>query len=70
MDRYSLTLPLQSVQYLRRLLGTRPHDEVRPLVDDIEQQCARQDQALQELRGNGAMGAPIDVEATQAPPTQ
>ena len=37
----TLTLPVPAVNYVLQVLGARPHDEVRPLIDSIHQQVTR-----------------------------
>jgi hypothetical protein len=46
-DRYTITFVPGGYAYTRQVLGQRPHDEVRPLIDSIEAQKAEQDAAWQ-----------------------
>jgi hypothetical protein len=58
MNQITLTLPPQAYQYIRQVLGARPHDEVRPLIASLEQMVAQQleDPQAMPMRPNGAAG--------------
>jgi hypothetical protein len=55
---YTIQFTPAGLDYVRRLLGTRPHDEARPLIEELEQQKTAQDnpQPPVELpKGNDAV---------------
>jgi hypothetical protein len=60
MDRYSFIFTGAGYAYTRQVLGQRPHDEVRPLIDSLEMQKAGQEQP--------AKASPARVSASSMPP--
>jgi len=44
-DLYAIKFTRPGLDYVRQVLGGRPHDEVRPLIDNIELQKREQDEA-------------------------
>lgn len=42
-DRYSIAFTAAGLAYVRLALGKCPHDEVDPLIQNLEQQRAEQD---------------------------
>ena len=55
---YSIEFTPAGLDYVRRLLGQRPHDEARPLIDDLEKQKTEQDSPSPPLalpKGNDAV---------------
>jgi hypothetical protein len=66
---YTIEFTPAGLDYVRRLLGTRPHDEARPLIDELEQQKTAQDNQPQQphalpaappVQTNGS-GEPVDA---------
>jgi hypothetical protein len=67
---YTIDFTPAGLDYVRRLLGTRPHDEARPMIDDLERQKIEQDNQPQQpaqalpgappvqLNGSGEPAAP------------
>jgi hypothetical protein len=43
-DVYTLKLTRPGLDYVRQVLGTRPYDEVGPLIANLEQQRREQDE--------------------------